>query len=647
MLLLLLLLALGELGSSSESYGEHLRLRRLRGRTEQAALATFAFEAAFNATGPEAAQHTELFPVGMVQVLQAHRLSELRLSMSSGFWDAEAWGGAARVPPGLALSVATPGEGASAEASWDGASAAVAGLFCPALASLRYEDTASPMFFGSGRRAGHTVLRAAKPQEMMCRDHLRAFTRLLPCGAGSNLASSLAHVLTLANSRFLSVELLLRADSIASVAGGRSDLSYSMSLVVSAVLRKASGTAGALVRPGSNVEDLSGFLSAPEAQAELPSCCMCQLPGAGPSQLTLQRGDAAAAQVGFQLLPAAPSVAADHADADADTIEHAGRGAPSGFGEALHAFWAVPAASVPLLLSPSSVAVAKGGMEEAPNTAPGLGVSLGGGANSYRSLQLQHTVSNPSPTSPLLVVLWQTLPWHLELKLSTLRADLHVNGQGLLIPTIGWQSTSTPVIGEVDGRAGHREAMMAGSSGLLKAWVQLSRRRGRGGVTGDDDANAEARRSPSSIELVLLLPPNAIATVSMDADRAFMYFTDYPPDAARGIDVPAPVAAFYSDTASLLCPGQSCQRPALDEWLAAGEPDGTVYAASGALLPVSWPDFSMPYNVICISCTLPMMIFGAVASGVVSVPIVGGPKPRPVNAFILRFLWVCDALFGG
>jgi len=85
----------------------------------------------------------------------------------------------------------------------------------------------------------------------------------------------------------------------------------------------------------------------------------------------------------------------------------------------------------------------------------------------------------------------------------------------------------------------------------------------------------------------------------------------------------------------------------LHEWLADAEPDGVVHADAGALVPVAWPDFSMPYNVICVSCTLPMMVFGAIASGVISMPVVGGKhKPRPVHAFILWFLRTCDALFG-
>ena len=45
--------------------------------------------------------------MAMAQLMQAHRLSELRLSMSGGHWE-EGWGGAALVPPGVALWISTP-----------------------------------------------------------------------------------------------------------------------------------------------------------------------------------------------------------------------------------------------------------------------------------------------------------------------------------------------------------------------------------------------------------------------------------------------------------------------------------------------------------------------------------------------------------
>ena len=649
MAMALLALALPVLVGGAETFDEALTLRRIPGA---AAMATFEFNAGLNIT-EAAAMHTELFPVSMVQLLQAHRLSELRLSMSSGYWR-EAWGGGGSVPPGLALSIdATEGE-----AAWSGASSAVSGMFCPALASLRYEDTVTPAVFGGGRRGR---LYATKPQEVMCKDHLGSFTRLLPCGAGgaarSSLAAALSHALTLSNSQYLAVELVLSATPRR---GDGAELAYRMSLVVSAVLHRAPqvGSAASSLRQSfADVRELPGtFLSVPEpAEAVLPACCLCGLPSVT-SQLVLRHGDASGQPTSSAF----------------DLTEDAGRSpdrVPSDrdreFGTAFRSFWDAGATRA---LSAGMVAQEEGDGQE--TEAPILSGLVAGAANSFRTLVLQQTVTNPSAHKALVIVLWQPIPWLLELKLSTLAAAVDVDAAG------GWNALTTPILlSNAHMCAPPSNFTSAGATmtqrfGMLAAWVQPSRRIGRGGPTGDADATAGPRRSPGSLELVLRLPPSSTATVSVSAERSFLYFSDFPSDAARGTDIAAPAGAYYySDVDSGDSPaGAAAVVAAL---LADTEPDGIVYAAAGMLVPVAWPDFSsasshflsspshfpmaidtfprfaVPYNVICISCTLPMIVFGAITSGTVSVPVVGGHKPRPVHAFILWFLRTCDQLFGG
>ena len=608
---------------AAEGYSERLALRRLPAPpglpAERSALATFSFAAALNATGRAAAQHAELFPVAMAQLMQAHRLSELRLSMSGGHWE-EGWGGAALVPPGVALWISTPragGGGAGAEEAWDGASAAVAGLFCPALAALRFEDTSAPALFRGGiaGRAGEEVLHAAKPQEVMCHDHLRTFVRLLPCGSGGSdarnrLVSSLAHVLALANSRFLSVELVLRAAG----AGGAHARSYDMSLVVQAVLH---GDAAGLQRPGSSFAELDGsFLSVPVQQAALPGCCLCRRDGVASS--VMLHGGAPAA---FELQP------------------HGG-GNDESFRTALASFWSA-------------------GAQQGAGGVPRLDASVAQAANGYRGCSLVYELANPMPR-PVLLVLRHTVPWALQLRLSSLRATLRAGDAA------HWQSTTVPELGAT--RLGSGSAQTHGATGLLAALVHPSQSRGNGGTAADWDASSSPRRSPTALELVLRLPPNCSALVSLAGDRSFLRFADFPPDAARGVDLPAPMAAYYLDA-----PDNTAV-----EWLQSAEPAGVVYAPVGLVLPIAWPDFSMPYNVICISCTLPMVVFGAVTAGVIEQarpnparracwlldssppcllvallerdglqPRVGGRKPRPMMAFVLWFLRLCDQLFGG
>jgi phosphatidylinositol glycan class T len=620
--LLLSATALSRPVGGAETFNEALTLRRLpspaAAAAAAAALATFEFEATLNASSGAASTHTEVFPVAMVQLLQAHRLSGLQLSMTSGFWS-EAWGGGAGVPPGLALTIDAPEDAAAAEAAWAGASSAVSGLFCPALAALRYEDTVAPRVFGGGR------LYAAKPQEVMCKDHLGNFARLLPCGSGgkarSSLASALAHALTLSNSQFLAVELVLGA-----APGEGAGVSYRMSLVVSAVLQRPSqlGALAGSGTPGADVRDLHGtFLSVTEPEeAALPVCCLCHLPGAT-SQLVLRHSDASvksAASIFRLARAAAPGTESAAQDASAFNNDEE-------FATALRSFW--------------DAEPGDGGED----MAPALTGFVAGAPNSYRSLVLQQTVHNPSPHKALVIVLLQPIPWVIDLQLSTLKAAVDLDD------VVGWEAVTRPIL-----LANARTAPIthngtgAGASirqrfGMLAAWLQPSRRVGRGGPTGYADATAGPRRSPGSLELVLRLPPSSTATVSVNAERSFLYFTDFPSDAARGTDIAAPAGAYYYSDLDAGEPPRNATT--LASLLVDTDPDGIVYAAAGMLVPVAWPDFSMPYNVICISCTLPMMVFGAVASGSISIPVVGGHKPRPVYAFILWFLRTCDQLFGG
>lgn len=602
--------------------------------------------------GRAAAQHTEIFPVAMVQLLQANRLSELRLSMSSGFW-AEAWGGGASVPPGLALAL-TPETGATAEESWDGASSAVSGLFCPALAALRYEDTVSPRVFGGAT----SRLYATKPQEVMCKDHLGVFTRLLPCGSGgaarSSLTSALAHALTLSNSRFFAVELKLKATP-GSDEGAR--ISYSMSLVVSVVLQRTSLQLDAKTlsrMPGADVRGLQGtFLSAVEPDdAVLPTCCLCQLPGAT-SQLVLRQDDTTQlAPSVFRLMPASAAGAESAVATDQQQIQSSDNDRE--FASMLTSFWE---SHVTQPASADAVSHEKHGYDV---EAPTLSGAVAGAANSYRTLTLQQTVRNPSANKSLVIVVWQPIPWVLDLRLSTLKADVgfdKVDGREAVEHSKEgawllhrWESFTTPILLpnahvslDRHAAAAPNDANVRERFGLLTAWFQPSHRVGQGGPTADADSTAGRRRSPGSLEVVLRLPPASTATVSVSAERSFLYFTDYPPDAARGIDVAAPSGAYYYfDLDSSQFPDK-----VVATQLADMEPDGIVFATAGMLVPVAWPDFSMPYNVICISCTIPMMVFGAVNSDAVTIPVVGGRKPRPVHAFILWFLRTCDLLFGG
>ncbi|KII90535.1 hypothetical protein PLICRDRAFT_39104 [Plicaturopsis crispa FD-325 SS-3] len=106
---------------------------------------------------------------------------------------------------------------------------------------------------------------------------------------------------------------------------------------------------------------------------------------------------------------------------------------------------------------------------------------------------------------------------------------------------------------------------------------------------------------PTTLQLQLTLPAHATLHLTLDVTKSFLRYTEHPPDAQRGWDLPPAVLVPLQTTASheanasvlLDARGRRMYTPAL-------------------LVDLATPDFSMPYNVIIMSCTLMAMIFGSV-----------------------------------
>jgi len=80
----------------------------------------------------------------------------------------------------------------------------------------------------------------------------------------------------------------------------------------------------------------------------------------------------------------------------------------------------------------------------------------------------------------------------------------------------------------------------------------------------------------------------------MEISKAFLRYTEHPPDAQRGWDLPPAVltpVAIIND--GLKAVGERIYTPVV-------------------LVDLATPDFSMPYNVIIFSCSLVAFLFGSV-----------------------------------
>ncbi|KAK7060228.1 Subunit of the glycosylphosphatidylinositol transamidase complex-like protein [Paramarasmius palmivorus] len=92
---------------------------------------------------------------------------------------------------------------------------------------------------------------------------------------------------------------------------------------------------------------------------------------------------------------------------------------------------------------------------------------------------------------------------------------------------------------------------------------------------------------PALFESILTLPGNATLEYTIDVSKAFLRYTEHPPDAQRGWDLPPAVLI------PLHGRGQR------------------VYTRP-LLVDLATPDFSMPYNVIIFTCSVVAFIFGSI-----------------------------------
>ncbi|KAM3967678.1 LOW QUALITY PROTEIN: phosphatidylinositol glycan anchor biosynthesis class T [Aphomia sociella] len=118
-----------------------------------------------------------------------------------------------------------------------------------------------------------------------------------------------------------------------------------------------------------------------------------------------------------------------------------------------------------------------------------------------------------------------------------------------------------------------------------------------------------SRQKPYHLELLIRLPPRTTTTITIDFEFVFLKW-QVPPDANHGfyigsalITANLPTAKKYS---SLPITGST-----FDSIINASKPwYPAVFRTNGAMVSLPTPDFSMPYNVICLACTVVALAFG-------------------------------------
>lgn len=104
---------------------------------------------------------------------------------------------------------------------------------------------------------------------------------------------------------------------------------------------------------------------------------------------------------------------------------------------------------------------------------------------------------------------------------------------------------------------------------------------------------AKIRESPHFIEYQINVPTKSTLTIAMQFTRGFLTWTEHPPDANHG---------FYIGSTVISVNGQDI-----------GLDDDETHRIYSEIIQVTIPvpDFSMPYNVICLACTVVAIAFGS------------------------------------
>ncbi|KAH8386850.1 hypothetical protein KR093_002917, partial [Drosophila rubida] len=144
-------------------------------------------------------------------------------------------------------------------------------------------------------------------------------------------------------------------------------------------------------------------------------------------------------------------------------------------------------------------------------------------------------------------------------------------------------------------------------------------------------APSKQRELPTHLEIGFVLPAQSSALITIEVDYLLLKWLEYPPDANHGHYIGAAVIS------SQLPMGRNYSALPLEAHLFrdsfnASRPSYTLTLRTEALIvSLPTPDFSMPYNVICLACTVVALAFGPIHSVATKLMIVERQTTMPRN----------------
>lgn len=112
------------------------------------------------------------------------------------------------------------------------------------------------------------------------------------------------------------------------------------------------------------------------------------------------------------------------------------------------------------------------------------------------------------------------------------------------------------------------------------------------------------------LEILLKLPSRSCAKIKTDFDFTFLKWQEYPPDANHGFYVGSAVVSSYLPLARNYTGLAMDKMTMYDSFNASRQGYLIEIHTENLIVTLPTPDFSMPYNVICLACTVVALAFG-------------------------------------
>uniref|UniRef100_A0A8D1GGE5 Phosphatidylinositol glycan anchor biosynthesis class T n=1 Tax=Sus scrofa TaxID=9823 RepID=A0A8D1GGE5_PIG len=124
---------------------------------------------------------------------------------------------------------------------------------------------------------------------------------------------------------------------------------------------------------------------------------------------------------------------------------------------------------------------------------------------------------------------------------------------------------------------------------------------------------ARDRLQPHLLEMLIQLPANSVTKVSIHFERALLKWTEYTPDPNHGFYVSPSVLSALVPSVVAAKPVDWDESPLFNTLFPVS--DGSSHFVrlytEPLLVNLPTPDFSMPYNVICLTCTVVAVCYGS------------------------------------